>query len=419
MMILIDMCSFGLLLTRFEPKEGQQVFVQESICVDFSTDVKKAISRFQDLFHRGEELYNSIVKEYDLSGEECCTFNPAVYESFQQVNHNIKFVERELYSDVYFESLDEKISQLFDSKDSYNIFNRQVAIEVVKSKLRSPLTKDLHLIQALKAVDDLTSIVNLFSNRVQEWYAVHFPELSEIVGNNPQFLRLVTTVGQRKSFGKDILDDLSETKSLKIREAAINSVGKEMDSSDFIPLRQLAEFALETDNTKNRIHSYIEKGMEKIAPNLTELLGYKLACRLVVKAGSLKNLAMKPSSTIQIYGAEAALFRHMKTGTDPPKHGIIFQSDYIHGSKKHLRGRIARLLAGKISVAARVDFFSGEFIAPALKEDLEQKIARLEQEIPEKVQKKRSRKGKKLHKKRSSSRGLRKKKGEKRGTRSR
>ncbi|MFW9995386.1 MAG: NOP5/NOP56 family protein [Candidatus Odinarchaeota archaeon] len=410
-MILINITSFGLLFTRFEQEIGQKPLLQKSWSVDFENDVDVAAKRFQDLFHHGEEFYDSMVRGIGLDQEECCTFNPAIYETFQQVGHPIKFVERDQYADIYFKSLDEIIKESFDSSDLFNQLNRQVAITVVKSRLRSPLTsKDLHLVQALKAVDDLTSIVNLFSNRVQEWYAVHFPELNEIVQNNLQFLRLVTTIGQRDSFDEKKLSNLSESRTREILEASTSSVGKEMDGLDFVPLQQLAEFALESEGTKNKIYNYIEKGMEEIAPNLTELLGYRLACRLMVKAGSLKSLALKPASTIQIYGAEAALFRHMKTGTDPPKHGLIFQSDYIHSSQKHLRGRIARLLAGKIAIAARVDYFSGEFVAPALKEDLEQKIARLEREKPVDTRKPRAKKWKKQQRKDFSSRGRQMKK---------
>ncbi|MHA1167775.1 MAG: NOP5/NOP56 family protein [Candidatus Hodarchaeales archaeon] len=396
-MILIELTSTGLILASFNYDSDENPVYTNADHISFGKTRNEVVDHFHDLFKTRSGILSSLDDLLEEQGD-ICTFNPLIYDMFRHSKHSIKFVSSENLSNVYFQARAEIMSQLFGTKEEYHQYNRTIAIELVKSKLRSPLTsKDLHLIQALNAVDDLTNIANLFFNRVQEWYSVHFPELISLVSSNQQLLRMVADIGSRESFSEDKLKNLNEARSTKIISKAMTSTGKDMDSSDFIPLQQLAKFALETEKTREGIYDYIERFMPDIAPNLTELLGYKLACRLLAKAGSLKNLALKPASTIQVYGAEAALFRHIKSGSDPPKHGLIFQSEYIHGAKRHLRGKIARLLAGKISIAARVDYFTGDFIAPALKEDLEKKIIELEKKPPprkKKDAKKRKRKPK-------------------------
>lgn len=393
-MILIELTSTGLILASFNYDNDENPVYTSVDHVSFGKIQEEAVDQFQNMFKSGSGIFK-LLEDRTEEGENFYTFNPLIYDAFRHSEHKIKFINREKHSAVYFQAHAEIVNQLFGTREEFHQFNRSIAIELVKTKLRTPLTsKDLHLIQALNAVDDLTNIANLFFNRVQEWYSVHFPELISLVSNNQQLLRMIADIGSRENFDEAKLTNLTDSRALKIKNSASTSTGKDMDNSDFIPFQQLAKFALETERTRENIYDYIERFMPVIAPNLTELLGYRLACRLLAKAGSLRNLALKPASTIQVYGAEAALFRHIKSGSDPPKHGIIFQSDYIHGSKKYLRGKISRLLSGKISIAARVDYFAGDFIAPVLKEDLEKKIAELEKKPPPRRKKERKKRKK-------------------------
>ena len=154
-------------------------------------------------------------------------------------------------------------------------------------------------------------------------------------------------------------------------------MGAEVNDYDLKQIVDLAEINLKTYESRDSMEKYIDEVMKEIAPNVRELAGATLGARLIALAGSLENLAKKPAITIQVLGAEKALFRSLKTGARPPKHGIIFQHQYLHSAERWQRGKIARALAGKLSIAARVDAFGGEFIADKLKSSVEKRIAEI------------------------------------------
>ncbi|PWI49611.1 C/D box methylation guide ribonucleoprotein complex aNOP56 subunit [Candidatus Heimdallarchaeota archaeon B3_Heim] len=257
--------------------------------------------------------------------------------------------------------------------------------------------RDKYLAQAINSIDDINSILNLIFARLSEWYGIHFPELQELVRDNNQYIRLVSKMqGKlRSEIATDEIVSLSERRQELIHEAAEKSLGAEISTYDMNPISNLASFGVEILNTKETLEKYIEESMKEVAPNLQLLVGSLLGARLISLVGSLENLAKRSSGTIQVLGAEKALFRHLRSGEDPPKHGVIFQSQFIHSAKMHQRGKIARALAGKLSIAARVDFFSGEFIAPTLLKDLEKRIDEIKESFPEPSEKQRTRKQKK------------------------
>ncbi len=122
--------------------------------------------------------------------------------------------------------------------------------------------------------------------------------------------------------------------------------------------------------------------MKEVAPNIQGLVGSLLGARLISLAGGLDRMARLPSSTIQVLGAEKALFRSLKSNSLPPKHGVIFQFPEIHQSPKWQRGKIARALAGKLAITARVDAFHGQYIADELRINLLQAINRIKKQFP-------------------------------------
>jgi nucleolar protein 56 len=113
--------------------------------------------------------------------------------------------------------------------------------------------------------------------------------------------------------------------------------------------------------------------MEHVAPNIKDILGSTIGARMIAKVGGLDKLAVLPASTIQVLGAEKALFRALKTGTRPPKHGILFQHSLVHSSPRWQRGKIARVLATKVALAARVDAYSG-IRDPSIVKKLQERI---------------------------------------------
>ncbi|RLI16433.1 C/D box methylation guide ribonucleoprotein complex aNOP56 subunit, partial [Candidatus Bathyarchaeota archaeon] len=157
---------------------------------------------------------------------------------------------------------------------------------------------------------------------------------------------------------------------------------------------------------RESLEAYLDKAMEEVAHNTKALVGSLLGARLIAIAGGLTNLAKRPASTIQVLGAEKALFRSLKTGTRPPKHGIIFQHTFLHEAKKWQRGKIARALAGKIAIAARTDAFGGRYIGEELKADLEKRIEEIHEKYtePSRVVEKTVKRGKKKRRKKKRGR---------------
>ncbi|MFX1518238.1 MAG: NOP5/NOP56 family protein, partial [Promethearchaeota archaeon] len=283
---------------------------------------------------------------------------------------------------------------------------REKAMERTRILLREKVeARDVYIAQAIKSIDDVNSILNLIYARLSEWYGIHFPELQDLVRDNPQYITLISKTGGaiRSNIDADTLSHLSDKRRDLILQAAQQSLGTEISTYDMNPISQLARFGVEILKTKDDLEKYIDESMKEIAPNIQSLVGSLLGARLIALAGSLEDLAKCSSGTVQVLGAEKALFRHLRSGEDPPKHGVIFQSSYIHSSKKHQRGKIARALAGKLSIAARVDFFSGEFIGTTLLKELENKIEGIKSSFPEPSEQQLTQKRLKKKRKRKSS----------------
>jgi nucleolar protein 56 len=176
-----------------------------------------------------------------------------------------------------------------------------------------------------------------------------------------------------------------------------------MDREDLEALQALCRLYLEGSKMRRTLAERVDKILDEIAPNLKALAGPTIGARLISLAGGLGGLARLPSSTIQVLGAEKALFRALRTGARPPKHGIIFQHPLLHQAPKWQRGKIARALAGKISIAAKVDVFSGNFVGDRLKADLEKRVAEIREKYkrpPPKPEKKAKRKRRKRKRRR-------------------
>uniref|UniRef100_A0A7J3ZKC8 C/D box methylation guide ribonucleoprotein complex aNOP56 subunit n=1 Tax=Fervidicoccus fontis TaxID=683846 RepID=A0A7J3ZKC8_9CREN len=263
------------------------------------------------------------------------------------------------------------------SEEEYQKYVHDFLIEHTRRKLREVAQKrDLLAAQAIRAIDDLDKTFNLFAIRLREWYSVHFPELDELVPKHEQYIKLVFELGHRENFTVEELErlEIPRQKAEKIAEAARKSIGADLSDFDVEPMRIMARMALEMYELRRRLTEYIDAVMREVAPNITAIVGSLLGARLISLAGSLEELARLPASTIQVLGAEKALFRALRTGGKPPKHGVIFQYPDIHKSPRWQRGKIARALAGKLSIAAKVDAFTGRFIGDKLVEDLRERI---------------------------------------------
>jgi len=288
-------------------------------------------------------------------------------------------------------SLRERIPELaaeggfIDSAEGFVKFVHDISILITRKKLRKYAQKrDLLAIQAIRAIDDIDKTINLFSSRLREWYSIHFPELDDLVPDHRTYARIVAEIGSRDNLSEEALIEigLSESKARRIIEVAKKSIGADLSDFDIEQMRSLASLILELFRMRDELTEYVGMVMREVAPNITELVGPLLGARLLSLAGSLENLAKMPASTIQVLGAEKALFRALRTGGRPPKHGIIFQFKYIHSSPKWQRGKIARALATKLAIAAKADYFTGRFIGKELKEALMKRIEEIKEKYP-------------------------------------
>ncbi len=268
-------------------------------------------------------------------------------------------------------------SKYASNEEELYSFLYQVSFEYTRRKLRKASQKrDLLAIQAVRAIDDVDKTINLFSERLREWYSLHFPELDKMVEDHQLYSKIVSYLGYRDNITQEALEELglNESRASKIAEAAKRSIGAEISEDDINSIRMLSNAILELYRIRNDLADYVESVMREVAPNVTSLVGPVLGARLLSLAGSLEELAKMPASTIQVLGAEKALFRALKTGSRPPKHGIIFQYPAIHSSPRWQRGKIARALAAKLAIAARVDAFSGRYIGDQLVDQLNKRI---------------------------------------------
>lgn len=265
------------------------------------------------------------------------------------------------------------------AKDKEEFYGKlhEIMLELTRRKLRRAAQKrDLLAVQAIRAIDDIDKTINLYVARLREWYSLHFPELDELVREHLDYARIVYELGHRNNVTVENLKKLgfSEEKARRIAEAAKKSMGADLSDFDVAYIKTLAGIILDLYKLRETLEGYIEAVMKEVAPNITALVGPKLGARLLSLAGGLENLAKLPASTIQVLGAEKALFRALRTGGKPPKHGVIFQFPAIHRSPRWQRGKIARALAAKLAIAAKVDYFTGRFIGDKLREELEKRI---------------------------------------------
>ncbi len=275
------------------------------------------------------------------------------------------------------ERLQEYFKVLNVSEEQYRSFVYEVSLALTRRKVRKAAEKrDLFIAQAISALDDINKTLNLFASRVREWYGLHFPELDELLEEHEDFVKVVSKIGSRDAITEEALKSIGIKDELakKIAEAAKTSMGAVLTEFDLQAIRLLADVTLDLFERRRALEKYIDEAMMEVAPNIRGLVGPLLGARLIALAGGLAKLATMPASTIQVLGAEKALFRALRTGGKPPKHGVIFQHPAIHRSPKWQRGKIARALAAKLAIAARIDAFTGEYRADELREQLEERI---------------------------------------------
>ena len=246
----------------------------------------------------------------------------------------------------------------------------------------SPDKVDTMVIQAIGLLDELDKELNTYSMRVREWYGWHFPELTKIIADNMQYAKAAKLMGDRaKAAGIDFSGILDEDVEQEVKDAAIISMGTEISEEDLSNIGQLADQVISLSEYRAQLYDYLKARMNAIAPNLTVLVGELVGARLISHAGSLMNLAKHPASTVQILGAEKALFRALKTKHETPKYGLIYHASLIGQAAPKFKGKISRVLAAKCALSIRVDALgesSEATIGVEAREKVEARLRQLE-----------------------------------------
>jgi len=236
------------------------------------------------------------------------------------------------------------------SEEELNSFLSNFYILLSKKLMSGAIGKDKLIIQASNALEEMAKISNTLLMRTTEWFSLHYPELKE---NNEKIAELIAEHGRRENWPR-----------------FKSSLGVEMDEKDESMVQKFASLASEAHSQKTLLEKYVKKSLKQIAPNFSSLVEPLLAARVLAAAGSLEKLAKMSASSIQIIGAEKALFRHLRKKGRAPKYGMIYVSNWIQNAPEERRGKVARVLATKLMVAVRIDYFSGRDESAKLKREL-------------------------------------------------
>lgn len=251
------------------------------------------------------------------------------------------------------------MSALLEGLSDKEMRNMSLGLAHSVSRYRLQFTTDkvdTMIVQAVSLLTDIDKELNNYAMRLKEWYCWHFPELEKIISDNETFARVVLTLGRKANINDvDLTEVVPEEIAEDIKKACEISFGTEILEEDEINIKALASQVVEITEYRATLSEYLSNRMQAIAPNLTTLIGELVAAKLIAHAGSLINLAKLPASTIQILGAEKALFRAMKTRKNTPKYGLIYNASLVGQAQAKFKGRIARTLAAKASLCVRYD----------------------------------------------------------------
>lgn len=252
-----------------------------------------------------------------------------------------------------------KIRGLIDFLKQYKERIRTRDISFTKKRVKDSVKEYSFIIQAINNIEEINRAANMLVKRLREWYELYLPEFSRGLESHEKFVDLILKRNKEKLLQEINLE-------------AKNSMGADISFTDLKPIMNLAENIKKLYELRDKHEQYLDALMKEFCPNVHAVAGTLVAAKLIAHAGSLMGLAKLPASTVQLLGAEKALFRHLKTGSRPPKYGVIFQHPLMNKIKKDERGKAARMLADKITIAARVDAFKGKFIGDKLKKEVEE-----------------------------------------------
>lgn len=308
-------------------------------------------------------LFSNIIGVF-VFDEQFNVVDKILFEGLEDYQNRSKFIEKlknrhENAEEPTQEALS-KILLYFKNKEFFSGFYNK-NLQLTKLNVKNSVGNDILLIQSINSVDELDKAINILAKRLREWYELYNPEFSRAVASHEKFVEQV----------------LEKEKVELLRELKLNpseSFGADLQQEDLEPIRSLAHQIYGLYQLRKNNLEYISSFMDELCPNTKAICGVLTGAKLIEHAGSLKRLSEMPASTIQVLGAEQALFRHMKTGAKPPRHGIIVNHPLIAKAPDRMHGKIARALSDKISIASKVDYFKGQFIGDKLRGELDKKF---------------------------------------------
>ena len=363
MKAFITTTSFGFIATDEEFNVVDKfLFEKKQIEILEKIQQKQIIEEELELITRLSEKYDEIIIE---------TIKTKSSYEIDEIE-KISVEKTTVHGDYIREHFDEVLTQLTDANirktmnETYN--------EITSEKIRESIkTNDVMIVETINSLEEIEDTAGKLIERLREWCTPYLPEMEKL-HNHELYSKVIATQTSRENIiNSGILDNthvfLSENYDVDISE------------SDLEIIKSFANSVYSLYESKNELEEYIDEKIKEVAPNMYDVAGANLAAKLIAHTNGLENLAKLPSSTIQIIGAEKAIFRHLKTGENPPKHGLIFQHPSIRGSNWWVRGKLARAVASKITIAARKDAFSNEY-DPNLKVELDERIEEIKKSHP-------------------------------------
>ncbi|MFH2028372.1 MAG: NOP5/NOP56 family protein [Nanoarchaeota archaeon] len=308
-------------------------------------------------------LYSNIIGTF-VFNEQFKPIKSIMFKNIEDYNSKSKY-EKEIsksYKNIIKpnEKQLNKILEHFKDRSYHKDLRRQ-NIELTRKAVKSSVNEDVLIVQAISNIEDINKAANSLVKRLRDWYGLYNPELTHQIDKHEIFVDLI----------------LNKTKSQLLEEIKVDetsSMGADLSEQDLAPIMVLAKQINELYGLRQQQETYLEIIIKKLCPNMVAITGTTIGAKLLARAGSLKKLVEFPSSTIQLLGAEKALFRHLKTKAKSPKYGYLHEHPLISKNRRQLHGKIARSLADKISIAVKVDYFKGEFIGDKLRKGLEKKF---------------------------------------------
>jgi nucleolar protein 56 len=245
----------------------------------------------------------------------------------------------------------------------FNQLLTRINLELTKVKIKKAIERDRLIIQTISAMEELDRSTNILIERLREFYGLHFPEMDRIISDHEKYAKMIEKFGLRARIEDPELNQFKE-----------KSMGVDLTEDDVAAIQSLAAEILSLYKLRESLLKYLEKLLKEIAPNFSELVGPTIAAKLISKAGGLDKLAKAPSSFIQLVGAEKSLFRYLHGRGKSPRFGILATHPSVQNAPEKLKGRVARVLASKLSIAAKMDYYSKEYRGDKLKKELVERI---------------------------------------------